>query len=85
MPARRPSRDGEQAIACVSVHLRGESEMKIEMARYQRRAVFKAMATNGESEDEGPGPRSALSGISQTLSPGPANETGIKGAGGEAW
>lgn len=32
MPARRPSRDGEQAIACVSVHLRGESEMKIEMA-----------------------------------------------------
>lgn len=52
MPARRPSRDGEQAIACVSVHLRGESEMKIEMARYQHRAVFKAMATNGESDIE---------------------------------
>lgn len=52
MPARHPSRDGEQAAGCVSVQLRGRSELKVEMASYQRRAVFKAMATKRESDIE---------------------------------
>lgn len=52
MPARHPSRDGEQAVGCVSGQLRGGSELKIGMVRYQRRAEFKATATKGESDIE---------------------------------